>query len=632
MSVIDEVKARIDTVDFISDTVQLRRSGKNYTGFCPFHDNTRTPAFVVFPDTGTWRCFGQCNEGGDIFQFVMKKEGWDFSEALQFLADRAGVDLRPYTPQEAEQVEKNDHLRQLLEEAVVFYRHQLLHTSAGQAALAYLKGRGLDEGILETFGIGYAPKSWDDTCNYFFSKGYSEADLLAAGLVSERESGGVYDRFRHRVTFPIRDERGRMAGFGARILDPEDVPKFLNSPQTELFDKSQLLYGLDQARRSIRMMEQAVIVEGYLDVVALHQHGFSNVVSPMGTALTEHHLRLLKRFSHRIVLALDPDAAGEKATLRGLQIARQTMDRETDLVFDARGLLHYEGRLQADIRVTTLPEGMDPDDVVARDPAEWEQILANARPVVEHVMETLATGRDLDDPKVKNEIAAQVLPLIEDVPSSIERETYRQRLARLLRVDERSLVTRTQPRRQRVRPPRPEEAYLPRRMDSPVVLSRNATGNLEIYCLGVLLRRPDLVFQLDRDLLSSGLGRLSIQDFQQTENQAIFRLLVDSLSQDEVEPLHYVLNGLSESLMDTAEALLVISKELDPGDDRIMEELRRTIVELRRRELNQRIEQIRFLMEDEQDKGDLRASAFGETMLQYSRLLHLLDRAVTVQK
>ncbi|MFN2198702.1 MAG: DNA primase [Anaerolineales bacterium] len=632
MSVIDEIKARLDPVDLISDTVQLRRSGKNYTGFCPFHENTRTPAFVVFPDTGTWRCFGQCNEGGDIFQFVMKKEGWDFSETLQYLAERAGVELRPYTPQQAEQVEKNDQLRQLLEEAVVFYRHQLLKTPQGQAAQAYLKSRGLDDDILETFGIGYAPKSWDDTCNYFFGKGYSEADLLAAGLVSERESGGVYDRFRHRVTFPIRDERGRMAGFGARVLDADDLPKFLNSPQTELFDKSQLLYGLDQARRSIRIMEQAVIVEGYLDVVALHQHGFSNAVSPMGTALTEQHLRLLKRFSHRIVLALDPDAAGEKATLRGLQIARQTMDREADLAFDARGLLHYEGRLQADIRVTTLPDGMDPDDIVARDPTEWEKILANARPVVEHVMETLAAGRDLDDPKVKNEIAAQVLPLIEDVPSSIERETYRQRLARLLRVDERSLVARTPPRRQRVRPPRPEEAYLPRQAENTVVLSRNATGNLEVYCLGVLLRRPDLVYQLDRYLLSSGLGRLSIQDFQQSENQAIFRLLVDSLAQDEVEPLHYVLNGLSETLMDTAESLLVMSKELDPGDERMMEELRRTIVELRRRELNQRIEQIRFLMEDEQDKGDLRASAFGETMLQYSRLLHLLDRAVTVQK
>ena len=199
--------------------------------------------------------------------------------------------------------------------------------------------------------------------------------------------------------FPIRDERGRMAGFGARILNPNDVPKFLNSPQTALFDKGRLLYGLDRARKQIRSVDQVVIVEGYLDVIALHQAGFANAVSPMGTALTEHQLYLLKRFTRRIVLALDPDAAGDKATLRGLQIARQAMDHEKDPVFDARGLLGYEARLQADIRVTTLPAGMDPDEVVNRDPKEWERILENARPIVIHVMETLAAQRDLDDPK-----------------------------------------------------------------------------------------------------------------------------------------------------------------------------------------------------------------------------------------
>lgn len=633
MSVIDEVKVRLDIVDLVSETVQLRRSGKNYTGFCPFHENTRTPAFVVFPDTGTWRCFGQCNEGGDIFQFVMKREGWDFSEALQMLAERAGVELQPYSPQQAEQAEQNDNLRQLLEEAVTYFRHQLFNTPAGQQALAYLHGRGLNDEVIEAFGLGYAPQSWDSASSYFRQKGIPEADLLAAGLVSERDSGGVYDRFRHRVMFPIRDERGRMAGFGARILDPEDVPKFLNSPQTVLFDKSQILYGLDRARRSIRTLDQAVIVEGYLDVIALHQHGFDNAVSPMGTALTEHQLRQIKRFSRRIVLALDSDAAGEKATLRGLQVARDAMDRELEAVFDARGLVRHEGRLQADIRVTTLPEGMDPDDVVGQDPADWERILQNARPVVEHVMDTLAAGRDLDDPKVKNEIAAQVLPLIEDVPASIERETYRQRLARLLRVDERSLLpSRPAPPPRRARPPQRSGASLPEAADREYVLSRNTTGNLETYCLGVLLRRPDILFQVDRYLLGSGLGRLAVQDFQLSEHKAVFRLLVDSLAQDEVEPLHYVLNGLSENLMDTAEKLLQASADLDISDERIMEELRRTIVSMRRRELNQRIEQIRFLMEDEQDKGDLLASGFQKTMVEYTRLLSLLDRAVTVQR
>jgi DNA primase len=642
MSVIDDVKARIDIVDLISESVQLRRSGKNYTGFCPFHQNTRTPSFVVFPETGTWRCFGQCNEGGDAFQFLIKKEGWDFSETLRYLAEKTGVELRPYTPQEAEQAEQNDHLRQLLEDAVTFYRHQLLNSSAGGEALAYLKNRGLDESVIESFGLGYAPKSWDATCNYFLQKGISQQDLVAVGLVSERESGGLYDRFRHRLMFPIRDERGRMAGFGARILNPEDLPKFLNSPQTELFDKGKLLYGLDMARRPIRSQEQAVIVEGYLDVITLHQYGFTNAVSPMGTALTEHQLHLLKRFTRRIVLALDPDAAGEKATLRGLQIARQTLDRETEVLFDPRGLIRHEARLQADIRVTTLPEGMDPDDIVKQDPAAWENILQSARPIVEHVMETLAAGRELDDPKVKNEIAAQVLPLIEDVPSSIERETYRQRLAHLLRVDERSLVqpVSKSSRPTRARPPRRDSPTLPPDMQPVGVISRNLTETLEEHCLGVLLRRPDLIFQVDRNLLSTRLNRLSVQDFQRGDHQAIFRLLVDSLGQDEVEPLSYVLNGLSQTLMESAESLLEMTHELNLNDERVIEDLMRGIIDLRRRELNQQIEQLRFLMEAEQEDGDLRASVYAETMQQYVQGRKLLDqalgqythRAVSVQK
>jgi DNA primase len=642
MSVIDDVKARIDIVDLISESVQLRRSGKNYTGFCPFHQNTRTPSFVVFPETGTWRCFGQCNEGGDAFQFLIKKEGWDFSETLRYLAEKTGVELRPYTPQEAEQAEQNDHLRQLLEDAVTFYRHQLLNSSAGGEALAYLKNRGLDESVIESFGLGYAPKSWDATCNYFLQKGISQQDLVAVGLVSERESGGLYDRFRHRLMFPIRDERGRMAGFGARILNPEDLPKFLNSPQTELFDKGKLLYGLDMARRPIRSQEQAVIVEGYLDVITLHQYGFTNAVSPMGTALTEHQLHLLKRFTRRIVLALDPDAAGEKATLRGLQIARQTLDRETEVLFDPRGLIRHEARLQADIRVTTLPEGMDPDDIVKQDPAAWENILQSARPIVEHVMETLAAGRELDDPKVKNEIAAQVLPLIEDVPSSIERETYRQRLAHLLRVDERSLVqpVSKSSRPTRARPPRRDGSTLPPDMQPVGVISRNLTETLEEHCLGVLLRRPDLIFQVDRNLLSTRLNRLSVQDFQRGDHQAIFRLLVDSLGQDEVEPLSYVLNGLSQTLMESAESLLEMTHELNLNDERVIEDLMRGIIDLRRRELNQQIEQLRFLMEAEQEDGDLRASVYAETMQQYVQGRKLLDqalgqythRAVSVQK
>jgi DNA primase len=630
MSTVDEIKSRIDIVDLVSETVQLRRSGKNYTGFCPFHENTRTPAFVVFPDSGTWRCFGQCSEGGDIFKFVMKKEGYDFSEALHYLAERAGVELKPPTPEEEAAAEEHEALRNLLEEAVIYYRHNLINTPAGQSALAYLRDkRGLGDDTIEAFGLGYAPNAWEATISFLSAKGARADDLLACGLASQRDGGGIYDRFRHRVMFPIRDERGRMAGFGARILDPQDVPKFLNSPQTVLFDKGHLLYGLDQARKSIRAQDQAVIVEGYLDVIAVHQAGYTNAVSPMGTALTEHQLNLLKRYTRRMVLALDPDAAGDKATLRGLQIARQTMDRETEPVFDARGLLTYEARLQADIRVSTLPDGLDPDEIVNRDPAQWGQIIEAARPIVIHVMETLAASKDLEDPKAKDEIAAQVLPLIRDVPSPIERDTYLQRLARLLRVDEHALLDwggeparpRRAPRRQSAshRAVEPSTALLSAALES--------INRLEMHCLGVLLRRPDLLYQVDRKLQEQKLERLAPGDFQQAGHQAIFGLLQESVDQDMAEPLNYVLSSLSLEMMELADELLARTAELDPNEERVLEDLIRALLDLRLRNLRQEIDYMRYLMEDAQEKSELKVPQYQQTMVQLTVTRDRLDRA-----
>jgi DNA primase len=625
MSSIDEIKSRIDIVDLVSESVQLRHSGKNYTGFCPFHPNTRTPSFVVFPSTGTWRCFGQCNEGGDIFSFVMKRQGWDFSEALKYLADKAGVQLKPPTPEERIAEEEHDQLRSMLEEAATYYHHQLRSSNEGQKALEYLKNRGLSEEIIETFGLGYAPNAREAIIQYFKGKGRSEAQLKEAGLVSERDDGSIYDKFRHRIVFPIRDGRGRMAGFGGRILDPNDVPKFLNSPQTPVFDKSALLYGLERARTPIRALDQVVIVEGYLDVIALHQAGFTNTVSPMGTALTEHQLRLLKRLTQRFILALDPDAAGDKATLRGLQLARETLDRQTEPIFDARGLLAHETRLQADIRVTTLPEGMDPDDVVKRDPAEWQRILENARPVVIHVMEILAAGRDVDDPKTKSEIAGQVLPLINEVPDAIEREAYRQRLARLVKVDERLLMgpeapSRPTRRRLRVTQAEPRQS----RQDFNILVGNTL---LEAHCLGILVRRPELVFHVDRALHEAHLLRLSRLDFERAEYQVIFELVEESLAQDHSEPMHYVLNGLSLPLMEIVDNLLERTDRLNPQEDRVLEDMMRALLEIRRRQVNETINMLRYQMDEAAHGGDLRSKEYEEGMARCTQILRNLHQA-----
>ena len=640
MSSIDEIKARIDIIDLVSETVQLRRSGKNYTGFCPFHANTRTPAFAVFSESGTWRCFGQCNEGGDIFKYVMKKEGWDFSEALRYLAERAGIQLHAPTPAEQAASEENALLRGLLDEAMIYYHHQLLHTPAGKSALDYVREkRHLTDDSIEAFSLGFAPAGWDLAYRHFLGKGYSEQDMIDAGLVTAREESsgdqraGFYDRFRHRLLFPIRDERGRMSGFGARILNPDDFPKFLNSPQGPLFDKSRLLYGLDRARKVIREVDQVVIVEGYLDVIALHQAGFRNAVSPMGTALTGHHLSLLKRFSQRIVLALDPDAAGNQATLRGLQVAREAMDHTSEPVFDARGLLSQEARLDADIRVTTLPEGQDPDEVVLQNPEVWSRLMDEAKPVVVHVMETLAKDRNLDDPKIKTEIARQVLPLIADLANPIERDTYRQRLARFLRVSERALLELTPQQTQKGRrsagfgptnAPRRKPANL---AEAPI--NPPPSGHaMEAHCLGVLLRRPDLLYQVDRRLQEDSLGRLSIEDFRHADHQVIFRLLQESVDQDMAEPLNYVMSNLTLAMMEVADEMLDQTSKLDPSDERVVEDLLRSILDLRRRSLYQDLDYLQFLQEEAQGEGDLRAGQYRQMVIQCTHTRKLLDKAM----
>ena len=624
MSTIDEIKSRIDIVDLVSEAgVRLRHAGKNYTGFCPFHENKKTPAFVVWPESGTWRCFGQCNEGGDVFKFVMKRENLEFKDALEKLAARAGVELPTFSRESPQQKEAYEHLRRLLEDAVIFYRSHLL---AHKEVLDYLRTkRGLTDASIETFGLGYAPRSWDAALTHFTQRGYSVKDMMDAGLISQRDSGGHYDRFRNRIMIPIRDATRRMAGFGARIVDPDDVPKFLNSPETVLFTKGHLLYGLDRAHKAIRATDQAVIVEGYLDVIALHQAGYENVVSPMGTALTEDQLRLLKKFTRRIVLALDPDTAGQKAILRGLDAARAAMDREGEFDFDPRGLLRNEARLQADLRVASLPDDLDPDEIVARNRDEWAQLIDSAKPIVEHVMISLGQGRDLKDHGVVNEIASQVLPLIQDLPSPADREFFTQRLARYLRVDERAFIGVQAPRQQ-VKQPRqiPQKQVVAKQ--KPVV-TVSSSKMVEEYIVGVLFRKPELVFRLDRLLQQFDLLPLTVQDFEYTDHQMMFRLIRESVEQDKTEHHDFVVGSVPETLQGLSRDLFAQTEKMERLEEKLLEELLRGVIKLRRVAAGENLNQLRFLQEEAHQSGDLRASSYQDLVLQNTKLLRDLDQA-----
>lgn len=600
MSVVDQIKARLDIVDTVSQSVKLRRTGKNYIGFCPFHSNTRTPAFVVFPESQTWRCFGQCNEGGDLFSYVMKREGLDFSETLKKLADQAGVELSPQTPQSKKEEESQARLSRLMEEALRFYRQQMLETEAGKKALNYIKSRGLSDETIKIWGLGYAPGGWESLIKHFSHTDFQTSELSAAGMLTEREDGSGYDRFRDRLMFPIRSATGKMAGFGARALNPDDMPKYLNSPKTELFDKSQLLYGMDLARREMRALNQAVIVEGYMDVIALHQAGFKNVVASMGTALTEEQFGILKRTTRNIVLALDADQAGQNATLRGLETARRSMDEGLDISFDSRGLMRYERFLKADIRVTTLPEGMDPDEIVNENPDAWRTIIANAKPIVSHVMHTLAQNQDLNDAKVKRELAAQVMPLIEDVADAVEREGYRQELARLLRIDERALrntpATSTRPR-----PSRTPEATGSENASSLQNLSNLSRRNrmLETHCLAYLLKEPEKLYQLNRQLGLLELPILSLEDFQEADCKHAFGIVQASLEQDAEPAIDYIEQHLPD-IFDTQDLPKGLKHYLGHSQGKTFFEQFRSILRLRKYIVEDRIQDIQFIQADEE--------------------------------
>ena len=444
MTVTQEIKSRLDLVDVVQDAgVALRKSGRNYSGFCPFHPNTRTPAFFVFPESQTWRCFGACSEGGDVFSFVMKKHGWEFKEALAELANRAGVTLEDHRPKDTAREAAETRWAALLDAASLYFHQLLRHAPQAEVARRYVDDRALTEETVAAFRLGFALDSWDALKTHFTAQGYTEPELMTVGLLTEHEERKTrYDRFRGRLMIPIRDLDGRVVGFGARTLDPDGVgrqespgPKYLNSPQTPLFDKGHLIFGLDTARRSIREAREVVLVEGYMDVMQAWQHGFRNVVAQMGTSLTETQLRLLQKLTKRFVLALDPDAAGAKATLRSLQLARETLDRDLEVRFDARGLVQLEGRLKADIRVVTLPEGQDPDTFIRTDPTAWPRLLKEARPVVDYVIRVVAAELPPGDAKAKSAAAAQVLPLIHDIADPVERDHYLGVLGRTLGVD-----------------------------------------------------------------------------------------------------------------------------------------------------------------------------------------------------
>jgi len=598
MSVVDEIKSRIDIVDFISSYVPLNKAGRNYKGLCPFHAE-KTPSFIVFPDTQSWHCFGACSTGGDVFTFLMKRENLDFGEALRVLAQRAGVELEPMTPAKQAEQEREQTLYAINTAAAEYFHTLLLSSGEGERTRAYLEKRGVEPATWETFQIGYGLDDWHALENHLRAKGYRYEDMAELGLLIQREGGGYYDRFRGRLMFPIRDIKGRTIGFGGRVLDASE-PKYMNSPQSPVFDKGSVLYGIDQARGPIRAANQAVIVEGYMDVVMAHQYEIRNVVASMGTALTESQLRTLARLTKRLALALDADAAGSQATLRGLETARATLERDVRPVPVGPGLIRFESTLKVDLDIVLLPEGKDPDEVIRESREAWAALLAKAVPLVDYYFRIVTAELDMDTAKGKSEAVERLKPILQEIGDSVQRRHYVQRLARLVHIDERDLaeilgVDTQRPQRSRTRRRRPQgDIPLPGRID---------LATYEDYVLYLISKGPDLVPAVEQALEEAGLQSPRPEEFRDPRSRALLEYVWEPLQ--EGQPWEEVSASLPEEMGAYLAELDERLASLPPvPDEQFHREAVNALLRLRERRLKESLADLRFLCQDAEEQGD----------------------------
>mgnify|MGYP002074596194 FL=1 len=467
MDVVEAIKRQIDLAEYIGRVTHLQKSGRSFKGLCPFHTE-KTPSFYVFPERGTWRCFGSCGEGGDLFSFVQKRENVEFRDALRLLAAEAGIQLS------AEDGRRRSHAERLsaLMSAAVDHYERCLDAEEGQAAREYLvQKRGLAADTIKAWHIGWAPDGWRGLRDFLRNRGYEDRDMIDAGLLVEGEDGREpYDRFRGRVIIPIANERGEFVAMGGRGLHGEE-PKYLNSPQTDLFDNGRTLFGLEHNAAGIRETGTVVVVEGYMDVIGPWQAGFRNVVATMGTSLTEAHARLLRRFARRVVLGMDPDAA-----------------RSADAI---------AGAADMDLRVAPLPPGKDPDEIARDAPDTWRGAIDQALPFAEFLLRRIMGPERPQSPMEARAVVDRLRPVLVAVRDPVERAMYVQRVARHLGVSEEAVLERIR-------------ASTPGRFARPAQRPAEAPVTAEDVLLAILLRYPHLRHQFrsyPESLFSGAVGR-----------------------------------------------------------------------------------------------------------------------------
>jgi len=523
----DEIKSRLDIVEVIRDYIQLKPAGINFRALCPFH-REKTPSFMVSPEKQIWHCFG-CSRGGDIFSFVMEMEGINFVEALRLLAPKAGVTLRKQDPKLTSQ---RNRLLDIVELSSKYYYKMLMGSDSAKNARKYLAERGLTEETIEEWRIGYSPDSWDDLLNFLKSKSYNENEIFLAGMSVKKEgTGRFYNRFRGRIMFPIKDVNGNVVAFSARVSPEkeaeEKMGKYINSPQTMIYDKSKILFGLDKAKMEIKKQDLAILVEGQMDVITAHQHGFAplnkvsdeiggnklvadgglkpptsdtyltgfaNVVASSGTALTAEQVALLKRYSPNIALAFDMDAAGDLAAERGIA---QAMAAEMN------------------IKVVELPSGKDPDECIKQNPDEWRNAVTSAKPVMQYYFDKHLAKLDLEQVEARRQAAKALLPVIAKLGNKIERDFWLKKLSQTIDVAENYLREALQNAKERQGTPRNAKE----RQGTPDVHPmRNREEMLSELLLALMLKFPLQIEYV--------IGQINADQIVGLSNQAIYKSLI----------------------------------------------------------------------------------------------------------
>ena len=588
MNIADDIKQKLDIVDVISQYIKLTKSGRNYKAACPFHSE-KTASFFVFPEKQSWHCFGACGTGGDIFTFIMKKEGLDFGQVLRLMAEKAHVNLVYKTEQSSqEDHQKQDRLFKLNEVAAEYFHFLLLHDAEAKAARQYADKRGLSSKTVDNFQLGFALNKWEALSEYVAKSGYQIDEMLAVGLVVARETGGSYDRFRNRLIFPIKDIKGRVVGFGGRALD-DSLPKYLNSPQTALFDKGSIIYGIDRAQGAIRQKDCVVITEGYMDTITAHQYGFENTVASMGTALTDKQISALRKLSRNIIVALDADEAGLEATTRSINTIDEQIPKDHWMPWSESKT--YDELVKYEVQVVEIRDGKDPDEIIRNSPEKWAGLLRESQPIIDFTLKKEIDNINSDSSKDKSAVVSKFLPILSRIDDSIRRAHYVQKLARLLNLDERFVNDALFDLRSR------EKKYTTAKGSK--VLKNYAdlaasSRHIEEYCLALLLQYADLK--------DAGM-KLSTNYFEHSENKDIL------IKWQGCHDANSILANLDPVIHEYFEYLMSFNKQFPPSLSQNKEEREYALSDCINRLLERYVRNLeikkKLILSEEKEKGDM---------------------------